>query len=106
MVLYNLSNININERKRELATLKVLGFYDIEVDAYIMWETTILTAAGIAGGLVMGYFLVDVVVGTIEIDKARFMYTVKPQSFFIRHTCQRRFCIYCHFYYTFCFGNG
>ena len=73
--------ININERKRELATLKVLGFYDIEVDAYIMWETTILTAVGIAGGLVMGYFLVDVVVGTIEIDKARFMYTVKPQSF-------------------------
>ena len=81
VVLYNLSNININERKRELATLKVLGFYDIEVDAYIMWETTILTAVGIAGGLVMGYFLVDVVVGTIEIDKARFMYTVKPQSF-------------------------
>ncbi len=81
VVLYNLSNININERKRELATLKVLGFYNHEVDSYITRENVILTIIGIGGGLILGFFMTSAVVSTIEIEKARFMYRVLPQSF-------------------------
>ena len=56
-VLYNLANVNISERKREIATLKVLGFYNKEVDAYISRESIIFTVAGIAIGLVRRIFL-------------------------------------------------
>ena len=81
VVLYNLSNININERKREIATLKVLGFYDKEVDDYITKETVILTALGIVLGLVFGYFLTDTVVSTVEIESCRFIHQIKPMSY-------------------------
>ena len=81
VVLYNLSNININERKREIATLKVLGFYDSEVDAYITKETVILTALGIVLGLVFGYFLTNAVVSTVEIESCRFIHLIKPVSY-------------------------
>ena len=57
VVLYNLSNVNISERLRELATIKVLGFYDKEVYSYVTRETVILTAIGIVLGLIGGYFL-------------------------------------------------
>ena len=57
VVLYNLTNININERIREIATLKVMGFYDSEVDSYIFRENLILTLMGIAAGLFGGTFL-------------------------------------------------
>ena len=57
VVLYNLSNVNISERIRELATIKVLGFYDKEVYLYITRETIILTIIGIALGLVRRIFL-------------------------------------------------
>ena len=57
VVLYNLSNVNISERIRELATIKVLGFYDKEVYSYVTRETVILTAIGIVLGLIGGYFL-------------------------------------------------
>ena len=57
VVLYNLSNVNISERIRELATIKVLGFYDKEVYSYVTRETVILTAIGIVLGLISGYFL-------------------------------------------------
>ena len=50
VVLYNLNNINITERQRELATLKVLGFFDIEVSQYVLRENIILTIAGILFG--------------------------------------------------------
>lgn len=73
VVLYNLSNININERKREIATLKVLGFYNKEVDNYITKENIILTLIGIAIGLLAGYLLTNIVVMTIEIERARFI---------------------------------
>ncbi len=73
VVLYNLSNININERKREISTLKVLGFYNKEVDSYITKETIILTILGIIIGLVLGYFLSMSVITTIEIERARFI---------------------------------
>ncbi len=73
VVLYNLSNINIQERKREIATLKVLGFYDHEVDQYITKENILLTLIGIAIGLLAGYFITHLVIATIEIEKARFI---------------------------------
>ena len=57
VVLYNLSNVNISERIRELATIKVLGFYNKEVYSYVTRETVILTAIGIVLGLIGGYFL-------------------------------------------------
>ena len=81
VVLYNLSNININERKREIATLKVLGFYDKEVDNYITKENIILTIVGILLGLVLGYFLTSGIILTVEIEKARFLRRVSFNSY-------------------------
>ncbi|MDD6263982.1 MAG: FtsX-like permease family protein [bacterium] len=81
VVLYNLSNININERKREIATLKVLGFYNNEVDNYITKENIILTIIGIALGLVLGYFLTNAVVSTVEVESARFIHQIKVASY-------------------------
>lgn len=81
VVLYNLSNINIHERKREIATLKVLGFYPKEVDNYITKETVIFTAIGIALGLIFGYFLTNIVIETVEIEKARFIHYISILSF-------------------------
>ncbi len=72
VVLYNLNNINIAERRRELATLKVLGFYDGEVSGYIYRENIIITAMGIAIGLVFGYFLHKYVILTAEISMVMF----------------------------------
>ena len=81
VVLYNLSNINIVERKREIATLKVLGFYDKEVDDYIIKETLILSVIGILIGLVIGIFLSSSVVSTVEVEKCRFLNQIKPLSY-------------------------
>lgn len=68
VVLYNLTNINIGERQRELATLKVLGFYDRETYSYIFRETVILSIIGCLLGLFGGIFLYRVVVATVEPD--------------------------------------
>lgn len=81
VVLYNLSNINISERRREIASLKVLGFYDKEVDLYIAGENIILTIIGISLGLIFGYFLSNIVVGTVEIEYVRFIKHIKPISY-------------------------
>ena len=81
VVLYNLSNINITEKKREISTLKVLGFYDKEVDNYITKENIILTILGIIIGLGLGYFLTKTVISTVEIEKARFIYDIKAISY-------------------------
>ena len=81
VVLYNLSNVNISERIRELATIKVLGFYDKEVYKYVSRETTILTAIGILFGLVGGYFLNFYIIGTCEIDMLRFVKIIDPLSY-------------------------
>ncbi len=72
VVLYNLSNINITERKRELATIKVLGFFDPEVTAYVTRENVVLTAVGIAFGCFMGKFLHIYLVRSVEIDLMMF----------------------------------
>ena len=81
VVLYNLSNVNISERIRELATIKVLGFYDKEVYDYVTRETIILTAIGIVLGLFGGYVLNYYLIGTCEINPLRFSKIVNPISF-------------------------
>ena len=81
VVLYNLSNVNISERVRELATIKVLGFYDKEVYDYVAKETTILTVIGIVLGLVGGYFLNLFIIETCELDMIMFNKIVEPISY-------------------------
>ncbi len=81
IVLFNLSNINISERVRELATIKVLGFYDREVYDYVTREIVLLTLIGIIFGLIFGYILNSFILGTCEIGILRFKKTVLPQSY-------------------------
>lgn len=81
VVLYNLSNVNISERIRELATIKVLGFYDKEVYEYVTRETIILTAIGIVLGLIAGYFLSFFIIKTCEINVLRFGKEIMPLSY-------------------------
>lgn len=83
VVLYNLSNINISERKREIATLKVLGFTNKEVDNYINKESIILTILGIILGLIFGILLTKVIMKTIEINLLRFIVNINLSSFII-----------------------
>lgn len=81
IVLYNLNNINVNERIRELATLKVLGFYDGEVSAYIYRENVFLTFIGILVGFVLGVFLNMALIGVIDIEAVTFVTKLSPLSF-------------------------
>ncbi|MDI3310141.1 MAG: FtsX-like permease family protein [Thermoanaerobacterium sp.] len=81
VVLYNLTNINITERIRELATMKVLGFYDEEVSLYVMRENFILTIIGILLGFVMGVFLHRYLMSTVEVDILMFGRNIEPMSF-------------------------
>ncbi len=83
VVLYNLTNINITERIREIATLKVMGFYDLEVDGYIFRENFILTLMGIAVGLFGGTFLSNFIIQTAEIDMVMFGREIKPSSYIL-----------------------
>ena len=83
VVLYNLSYINISERKREIATLKVLGFTDKEVDDYIVKETIILTIMGIVFGLIFGILLTNIIINTVEIEIVRFIHRIKISSYLI-----------------------
>ena len=77
VVLYNLNNINITERQRELATLKVLGFFDIEVSR----ENIILTIAGILFGSGFGILLHRFIIVTVEVDAVMFGRNIAPLSF-------------------------
>lgn len=81
VVLYNLNNININERKRELATIKVLGFYDNEVSAYVYRENILLTLIGTVVGVILGTILHRFIITTVEIDTVMFARTIKGVSF-------------------------
>ncbi len=72
VVLYNLTNINITERLREIATIKVLGFYDGEVAAYVFRENVILSFIGAAVGLVLGVMLHSFVLSVIQTDEIIF----------------------------------
>lgn len=73
IVMYNLVNINVNERKRELATIKVLGFYDREVSSYIYRENNVAVLFGIILGLILGIFLEKFVVSVAEVDAVMFI---------------------------------
>lgn len=81
VVLYNLNNININERRRELATLKVLGFYNGEVGAYVYRENILLTIIGAALGVALGKLLHSYVIATVEVDTCMFGRNINFDSF-------------------------
>ena len=83
VVLYNLNNININERRRELATLKVLGFFDPEVAAYVYRENIFLTIIGAFLGVVLGAILHRFVIVTVEVDQVMFGRSVSIFSYLI-----------------------
>lgn len=82
IVLYNLTNINIEERRREIATIKVLGFYNPEVYSYIFREITLLTGIGLVFGLIGGVFLHRLVIYTIEVDFVMFGRSISFSSYF------------------------
>ncbi len=83
IVLYNLATLNISERSREIATIKVLGFYDREVYSYLDRETIILTFIGIICGLFAGHYLNSVIVKTCEVDIIRFTTDLSITSYII-----------------------
>lgn len=82
VVLYNLASVNISERKRELSSIKVLGFYDHEVYNYLSRETVILTIIGMLLGLVLGKLLTNFIIKTCEIDMLMFNTTINLSSYF------------------------
>ncbi|MDY4908268.1 MAG: FtsX-like permease family protein [Oscillospiraceae bacterium] len=81
VVLFNLSNINITERQRELATIKLLGFYDKEVSAYVYRENIVLTVFGILMGCFMGHWLHIYLVRSTEIDLMMFGRQTAPSAY-------------------------
>ena len=83
VVLYNLTNVNISERIREIATIKVLGFYNNEVSAYIYRENIILTVFGIVFGEILGVFLHRFIMITVEMDNMMFGRSIDSLSFII-----------------------
>ncbi|MBC5584886.1 ABC transporter permease [Eggerthella sp. NSJ-70] len=83
IVLYNLTNINITERMREIATLKVLGFTPREMNAYIFREIFLLAAIGCAVGLVLGVWMESFVVVTAEVDQIMFGRDIHAASFLL-----------------------
>ena len=83
VVLYNLTNINVTERLRELATLKVLGFRDVEVGMYVYRENIVLTILGIALGQLFGKYLCTFLVRTIEMDIVMFGRDARLQNYLL-----------------------
>ena len=81
VVLFNLSNINITERQRELATIKLLGFYDKEVSAYVYRENIVITVFGILMGCFMGHWLHIYLVRSTEIDLMMFGRQTAPSAY-------------------------
>ena len=81
IVLFNLGNINITERVREIATIEVLGFYPRETGAYVFRENFILVLIGIAAGLPAGYALHKFIMSEIVVDAVSFNEVIEPQSY-------------------------
>jgi putative ABC transport system permease protein len=81
VVLYNLTNVNVTERLREIATIKVLGFFDREVSAYVDRESSILTILGMLIGLVMGIFLHRYIIVTAEVEYVMFGRNISLMSY-------------------------
>ena len=83
IVLYNLTNINIQERKSEIATIKVLGFRRKEVYDYIFRENVLLSVFGSIVGMGLGFILHQFIIRTVELDVTMFIRSLKPSSYFI-----------------------
>jgi putative ABC transport system permease protein len=83
IVLYNLNNINISERLRELSTVKVLGFFDPEVTMYIARESIILALVGILAGFGLGNILTSYVIKQAETSAVVFPLTIKPIGYVV-----------------------
>ena len=81
IVLYNLTNINITERIREIATIKVLGFYKKETASYVFRENVMLTVLGTAVGFLLGFWLHRIVMNKIQVDMISFDIYIKPASY-------------------------
>ena len=81
IVLYNLTNINITERIREIATIKVLGFYKKETASYVFRENILLTVLGALLGALLGVFLHRFVMSQIQVDLMSFDVYIKPVSY-------------------------
>ena len=83
VVLYNLTNVNISERIREIATIKVLGFYDNEVSSYVFRETIFLTIIGALAGLVLGIGLHKIIMSLAEMESVMFGRNIDAISYVI-----------------------
>ncbi|WP_311530623.1 FtsX-like permease family protein [uncultured Anaerococcus sp.] len=83
VVLYNITDINVSERKRELATIKVLGFYPKEVTAYIYREIFILSLIGIGGGYLLGYLMFRYIIDLVAPRDIMLSYKLHPLSFIV-----------------------
>ncbi|MDD6095727.1 MAG: FtsX-like permease family protein [Clostridia bacterium] len=81
VVLYNLTNINISERVREIATMKVLGFKREETDMYVFRENIIMTVIGIVFGNICGYMLCRLIINMVEVDMVVFSRVIQPASY-------------------------
>ncbi len=81
LILYNLTNINVSERYREIATIKVLGFYDKEVLSYVYRENFLLTAIAIVLGCIGGTFLLQYIIKTVEVASVMFGRVTNPLSY-------------------------
>lgn len=97
IVLYNLNNININERRRELASIKVLGFYDMEVAAYVYRENVYLTLIGALFGVVLGKILHQFIIVTVEIDSCMFGRVINPPSYIYSMLLTIAFAVFVNF---------
>lgn len=97
VVLYNLNNININERKRELATLKVLGFQDTEVATYVYRENVMLTLIGAIAGIFLGMILHRFVILTAEIDTFMFGRNIHVISYLLSALLTFGFSVFVNF---------
>ncbi len=83
VVLYNLTNVNISERLREIATIKVLGFYDLEVAEYVYRENILLTVIGSLCGLILGIGLHRLIMNLAEMENVMFGRNIDASSFVI-----------------------
>ncbi|NLB21250.1 MAG: ABC transporter permease [Clostridium sp.] len=101
VVLYNLTNINITERIREIATIKVLGFRDLEVSAYVYRENMFLTMIGTLGGLLLGLLLHGFVMNTMEIDSMMFGKIISFTSYLYSIVITMAFAIAVNFFMHF-----
>ena len=81
VVLFNLTNVNVSERMREIATLKVLGFREREVESYIFRENLILTFIGSIAGLFVGKWLHRTIMVMVELDTVMFGRNIEPLSY-------------------------